>query len=107
MSSSRLQSHLSSARNEYAPPAKKPAGSSLTTLNNHDFCELDSRVVLIVFFFFVVSLNSKRIRSDQHPMRRNSNSVSSSPTHPQAKVKITQFAQKYSFTCDNYSVPGV
>ncbi|XP_068710577.1 paired amphipathic helix protein Sin3a-like isoform X1 [Montipora foliosa] len=57
LSSSKLQSHLSSARNEYAPPAKKPA---------------------------VGPNSSKRIA---HQIRRNSNSISSSPTHPQAKKK--------------------
>lgn len=68
LSSSKLQSHLTSARNEYAPPAKKPA----------------------------VGLNSsKRIT---HQIRRNSNSVSSSPTHSQTKksrsaIKDVSFAE--------------
>lgn len=36
--------------------------------------------------FFAVGLNSSKRMS--HQIRRNSNSVSSSPTHPQAKVDI-------------------
>lgn len=68
LSSSKLHSHVTSARNEYAPPAKKPA----------------------------VGLNSsKRIT---HQIRRNSNSVSSSPTHSQTKksrsaIKDVSFAE--------------
>lgn len=67
LSSSKLQSHLTSARNEYAPPAKKPA----------------------------VGLNSsKRIT---HQIRRNSNSVSSSPTHSQTKKKSRSAIKDVSF----------
>ena len=42
--------------------------------------------------FFAVGLNSSKRMS--HQIRRNSNSVSSSPTHPQAKVDILNINKK-------------
>ena len=45
--------------------------------------------------FFAVGLNSSKRMS--HQIRRNSNSVSSSPTHPQAKVWIKFYNNKYYY----------
>lgn len=64
LAANRLPAHLTAARNEYVPPTKKPAGGSNS---------------------------SKRMI---HQIRRNSNNVSSSPTHPQAKQKKSRSAIK-------------
>ena len=56
--------------------------------------------------FFAVGLNSSKRMS--HQIRRNSNSVSSSPTHPQAKVDILINNERSShFISAHQSSPAV
>ena len=56
--------------------------------------------------FFAVGLNSSKRMS--HQIRRNSNSVSSSPTHPQAKVDILINNKRNShFISTHQSSPAV